>query len=57
MLALSSAVPVSSAYPTGNVEVAVKIAMTETGAKGVALALIEHGKVVSVRTSAKRGRC
>jgi len=50
MLALSSAVPVSAAYPTGNVEVAVKVAMTETGAKGVALALIEHGKVVSVRT-------
>lgn len=50
LLALGSAALVSAGKPGPDMDAAVKAAMAETGAKGVAVALIDKGKVISVRT-------
>lgn len=50
LLALGSAALVSAGKPGPDMDTAVRAAMAETGAKGVAVALIDKGKVVSVRT-------
>jgi CubicO group peptidase (beta-lactamase class C family) len=49
LLALGSAALVSASGPA-DMDAAVKAAMAQTGAKGVAIALIDKGQVVSVRT-------
>lgn len=53
LLALGSAALVSASAPPPlplDMDTAVKAAMAETGAKGVAVALIDKGQVVSVKT-------
>ena len=50
LLALGAAAPAVAKGP--DMDAAVKAAMAETGAKGVAVALIDKGKVVSVKTMA-----
>jgi CubicO group peptidase (beta-lactamase class C family) len=50
LLALGSAALVSAGKPGPDMDTAVRAAMAQTGAKGVAVALIDKGKVVSVRT-------
>ena len=49
-IALGTAAPLAATQAAPDLEPAVRAAMTETGAKGLALALIDRGKVVSVRT-------
>ncbi|NYT42712.1 beta-lactamase family protein [Sphingomonas sp. R-74633] len=50
VLALGSAALVSASGPVPDMEAAVQAAMAETGAKGVAVALIDKGQVVSVKS-------
>lgn len=55
LLALGGAAPVSAGAPqAGAMDAAVQAAMAQTGAKGVAVALIAGGKVVSVKTYGAR---
>ncbi|MCH7860817.1 serine hydrolase domain-containing protein [Sphingomonas sp. NPDC092331] len=54
LLVLAGVAPVSADTPPVNLEPAVRAAMAETGARGVAIAQIVDGKIVAVRTYGAR---
>ena len=54
LLALGGAAPAAADTPPVDLEPAVRAAMAETGARGVAIAQIADGKVVMVRAYGAR---
>lgn len=54
LLVLGTTVPVSARAPVTQIDSAVAAAMAETGARGVAVALIDQGRVISVRAYGAR---